>query len=175
MARQCLSHLVHVVHPRKLSGMYNNKNHRVRYSFQSDPRRNHPAETPSPEDKGFLPWWFLREFLLNRIPSKCFFSPWFLELNWSNLLCLNVHLNWLSLDNHLVSNQLTCESNPNCFVSIKYLSIYPINHNGNVMWQWHHNGVIWPNRFWILLDGAKLEEIKTNDLTLFGFDAIIIY
>ena len=29
-----------------------------------------------------------------------------------------------------------------------------------------HNGVMWPNRFWILLDGAKLEEIKTNDLTI---------
>ena len=25
---------------------------------------------------------------------------------------------------------------------------------------------MWPNRVWILLDGAKLEEIKTNDLTI---------
>ena len=32
------------------------------------------------------------------------------------------------------------------------------------MWQWHDNGVMWLNRFWILVYGAKLEDIKSNIL-----------
>ena len=54
--------------------VYNNKIRRVRYSVQPAPRRNHQAETVSPKDEGFLPWWFRRGFWLNRIPNElCFF------------------------------------------------------------------------------------------------------
>ena len=93
--------------------------------FNQNPRRNHQAETLSPKDEGFLPWWFLRGFWLNRIPNKCvsYFYPvisWIyifmgnyfcfhiaihLRFFTSALLRLNVHLNGLSLDNHLVSKQ----------------------------------------------------------------------
>ena len=71
-----------------------------------------------------LPWWFLRGFWLNKILNECglYFYPhsWIYIFMWkysyfniaiylrfftSDLLCLNVHLNYLSLDNHLVSKQ----------------------------------------------------------------------
>ena len=39
--------------------------------FNQNPRRNHQAETLSPEDEGFLSWRFLGGFWLNRIPNEC--------------------------------------------------------------------------------------------------------
>ena len=93
--------------------------------FNQNPLRNHQAETLSTKDKGFLPWWFLRGVLVNKIPNKCgfYFYPmiyWiyifmgnyscfhiaiYLRFFTSNLVCLNVDLNQLSLNNHLVSKQ----------------------------------------------------------------------
>ena len=110
------------------------------FLFNRNPRRNHQAETPSQKDEGFLPWWFLRGFRLNRIPNKCvfYFYPvisWiyilmgkyycfhiaiYLMFSTNNLFCSNVHLNCLSLDNHLVSKQPQWR----CYVTIS--------------WQWGH-------------------------------------
>ena len=98
----------------------NKKKHRVRYSVQPELRRNHEAETLGPKDEWFLPWWFLRGFWLKRIPNECVFDfypviSWInifmgnyscfhigicLRFSTSDFLCLNVHLNCLSQENH---------------------------------------------------------------------------
>ena len=97
----------------------NGKKHRVRYSVQPKSPQNHQTETLSPSDSGFLPWWFLRGFWLNRIPSDCgccfctvmswiyiFMENYsYFHISTSNLFCLNVHLPCLSLDNHFLSKQ----------------------------------------------------------------------
>ena len=131
--------------------------------FNQNPRRNHQAETLSPKDEGFLPWWFLRGFWLNRIPHECGFYfypviPWIyifmgnyfcfhttIDLRFfsSNLLSLNVHSNCLFLDNHLVSKQPQWQ----CHVT--------------KTWQWGHvtKQILNPTGW------DKFKEIKTNDLT----------
>ena len=86
--------------------------------FNQNPRRYHQVETRSTKDEGFLPWWFLRGFWLNRIPKSvvfnfypaiswiyifmgsyyCFHIAIYLRFFTSDLICLNAHLNCLSLD-----------------------------------------------------------------------------
>ena len=142
----------------------NNKNHQVRCSVQPEPSKKSPSRNPESEGRRvsalvissgvlveqntdrvwslFLSRDFLNLYLHGELflLSYCHLPKFFT----SNLLWFNVHLNCLSLDNHLVSNQPQWQ----CYVTIT------------------SHRVLWPNRFWILLDGAKLEKIKTNDLTI---------
>ena len=126
--------------------------------------RNHQAETLSPKDEGFLPWWFLRGFWLNRIPNECgfYFYPvisWIhifisnyscfhiaidLRFFTSNSLCLNVHLKFLSVDNHLVSKQPQWQ----CHVTMTS--------------QWGHV----TKQILNLAGWGQLEKVKTNYLTI---------
>ena len=48
-------------------------------------------------------------------------------------------------------------------------SQYSGNHNDDIMSpiiQWHHSGVKWPIKFWILQDWDKLEGINLNNLAI---------
>ena len=105
---------------------YSNKTTEWGILFNQNPIKNHQAEVR--RTKGFClgricegvlveqntEWmWFLflsRDFLnlylhLFMGNYSCFHITTYLRSFTSNLLCLNVHLNFLSLDNHLVSKQ----------------------------------------------------------------------
>ena len=140
----------------------NNKNHRVGYSVKPEtPKKSLSRKLLSVRRTALM---ISEEFWFNRIPNECgfYFYPvisWIhifmgnctcshiaivLRFSTSDLLCLNIHLNCLSLDNHLVSRQLQWQ----CHVTM--------------IWQWGHA----TKQIFNLLDGAKLEGIKRNDLTI---------
>ena len=94
--------------------------------FNQNPRRNHQTDTLSLKSGQRVSALVISSgFWLNRIPSECVFYHYpaisciysfmgnytcvhiaiYLRFFTSVLLCLNVHLNCVSLDNHLVSNQ----------------------------------------------------------------------
>ena len=75
---------------------------------------------------------------------SCFHIAIYLMFFTSDSLCLNVHLNYLSLDNHLVSKQPQWQ----CHVTMTS--------------QWGHV----TKQILNVAGWAKLEEIKTNDLTI---------
>ena len=128
--------------------------------FNQNPRRNHQTETLSLDSGQRVSALVISSgFWLNRIPSECGFYHYpvisciysfmgnytcvhiaiYLRFFTSVILCLNVHLNCVSLDNHLVSN-----------------------HNGNVILQWHDNGVMWPNKVWIFWQCILTVSMSTS-------------
>ena len=95
---------------------------------QPEPPQKSPSRNPESEGRKVSALVISEGFWLNRIPKEWFLKknsiPWFiswiyifmgnyfcfhiviyLRFSTSNLLCLNAHLNCLSLDNHLVFKQ----------------------------------------------------------------------